>query len=416
MPPTPNRLAINGGAPVWSQQFSPWPLFDEEMIEAVSDVLRSGRVNYWTGEQGEQFEQEYADFLGTRFAIAVSNGTAALELALKAINLQPGDEVIVPARTFIATASSVVACGGRPVIADVDPVSGNVCAATLLPAIGPRTRAIIPVHVAGCPCEMDAIMDLAEAHDLWVIEDCAQAHGATYHGRPVGSLGHLAAFSFCQDKILTTGGEGGLLATNDPELYDRAWSYKDHGKSRSKMLEKGHPPLFRFLHDNFGTNMRMTEMQAALGRIMLRRLPGWIDQRRMHAALLDEAIGSVPGVKVIEYPAHMRHAFYKYYAYLDPAGFQSGWTRDDVILAIQREGIPCGSGSCAEIYRESAFTKRGWGPPERLRSAKEIGERSLMFVVHPTLSHLEIEATATAVRKVLHSATNARHTREGFAA
>lgn len=400
------RLAIDGGTPVWNHRFAPWPIFDDEMIQIVSEVLRSGRVNYWTGDQGEQFEREYAAFLGSRFAIAVSNGTAALELALKAIDLQPGDEVVVPARTFIATASSVVACGGRPVIADVDPETGNISAETVQPVLSVRTRAVIPVHLAGCPCDMDAIMELAQTHRLWVIEDCAQSHGATYHGRPAGALGHLAAFSFCQDKILTTGGEGGLLATDDPELYERAWSYKDHGKSRSKALEKGHPPLFRWLHDDFGTNLRMTEMQAALGRVMLRRLPQWVNQRRKNAAMLGEALASVPGIEIPRYPVHVDHAFYKYYTYLNLETLRSGWTRDHVILAIQREGVPCGSGACAEIYREAAFDKHGLCLPKCSPNAQKIGERSLMFVVHPTLGEEEIHATARAVKKVLRSATS----------
>lgn len=404
----PSRLAIDGGPRVWDRPLAPWPLYDEEIVEAVSEVLRSGRVNYWTGDQGRAFEEEYAESLGSKHAIALSNGTVALELALRAIDLQPGDEVIVPARTFIATASSVVMCGGRPVVADIDPQTGNLTAETVREVMSPRTRAVIPVHVAGCPCEMDEIMELAEECRWWVIEDCAQAHGASYRGRPVGTIGHLGAFSFCQDKILSTGGEGGLLVTSEEALYRRAWEFKDHGKSLEKVHETGHPPLFRYLHDSFGTNMRMTEMQAAIGRIILARLPEWVAHRQKNAALLDRRFSEVPGLNVLRFPRHLSHAYYKYYVRLSPGMLAAGWDQDELILAIRAEGIPCGSGSCAEIYREKAFQDSQKKPFGRLRNARQVGESHLMFTVHPTLSLSELHATADAVGKVMHWATTSR--------
>ena len=207
-----------------------WPRFDEEEIYAAEQVLRSGKVNYWTGEEGKIFEKEFAEYVGVKHGIAVANGTVALELALEALGIAEGDEVIVPSRTFIASASAVVMRGAVPKIADIDPVSQNISVKSIRDQISPRTKAIIVVHLGGWPCEMDEILAIARNHNLFVIEDCAQAHGASYKGKRVGSFGDIAAFSFCQDKIMTTAGEGGMVVTNNPTLWKRAWSFKDHGE------------------------------------------------------------------------------------------------------------------------------------------------------------------------------------------
>jgi len=202
-----NKLAIDGGHPVRKNPFPPWPHYEEDEISSTMLTLKSGRVNYWTGQEGRQLEDEFAAFVGTNYAVALMNGTVALEAALIALGMGPGDEVIVASRTFIASASCVLIRGGRPVMADVDPVSQNITADTVLAVLTPMTRGIIAVHLAGWPCDMDPILALARSKGLWVVEDCAQAHGAVYKGRPVGSMGDVAAFSFCQDKIITTGGE-----------------------------------------------------------------------------------------------------------------------------------------------------------------------------------------------------------------
>ena len=241
-------LAIDGGSRIRQTAFAPWPVFASDEIAAVTRVLTSGRVNYWTGDECAAFEQEFAAAVGVKYAIALANGTVALELALKALGIGPGDEVIVPSRTFIATASCAVAVGATPVVADIDSDSGNITARTIAAVISARSRVVIPVHMAGWPCDMAPIIELATRHKLHVVEDCAQAHGATYHGRPTGSLGKCAAFSFCQDKIMTTGGEGGTLVTDDPALWRCAWEYKDHGKSWDATHNREHPPGFRWLH------------------------------------------------------------------------------------------------------------------------------------------------------------------------
>lgn len=383
-----------------------WPIFESDETTAVLEVLQSGKVNYWTGTESREFEREYAEYLGVKYAIALHNGTAALELALYAFGIGSGDEVITTPRTFIASASAAVMRGAVPIMADVDPVSQNITAQTIAKVITPRSKAIIAVHLAGYPCNMDAIMELAVKHNLVVIEDCAQAHGAFYKGKPVGSIGHAGAFSFCQDKIMSTGGEGGLLALNDPEVWAKAWAYKDHGKSYDAVYNRQHAPGFRWLHESFGTNWRMLEVQAAIGRIQLRKLPRWIEQRRANAAILTEAFSSIPALRVTRVPNDILHSYYKYYVFVKQKQLKAGWSRDRIMNEITTLGVPCFSGSCSEIYLEKAFVNAGLTPTERLPVAKILGETSLMFLIHPTLSIKDMVAVTDVVAHVILNATH----------
>ena len=404
--------------------FSPWPSFSQEEADAVSRVLLSNRVNYWTGTECREFEKEFASWSDARFAIALTNGTLALDLALKALGIGPGDEVVVTPRTFIASISCVVTAGATPVFADVDPESGNISAATIAKVLTPRTRAVICVHLAGWPCDMDPIMSLANQHGLKVIEDCAQAHGARYKGRSVGSIGHVGAWSFCQDKIMTTGGEGGMVTTNDESLWRFMWSYKDHGKSYEAVYERKHPPGFRWLHEGFGTNWRMLEMQAVIGRIQLHRMGEWTARRIKNAAALTHALQPFSGPNdVIRLPhfgcagqcgstgttqacdAGCVHALYKFYVYVRPESLASGWTRDRMVSAITKAGVPCYQGSCSEVYLEKAFDNTHWRPAERLPVAKLLGETSIMFLVHPTLKQAELDKAAAVISGVLAQAS-----------
>lgn len=398
-----SKLAVDGGPPVRSTPFPGWPQFSTCDIEAATSVLKSGKVNYWTGNEGRLFEQEFAAYTGTKHAVAVANGTVALELALYALGIAPGDEVITSCRTFIASASCVAMRGATPVTVDVDRESQTLNAETIQKALTPRTRAIVAVHLAGWPCAMDSILGLAKEHNLKVVEDCAQAHGARYRGRPVGSMGHINAFSFCQDKIMTTGGEGGMVTTNDDELWRRAWSYKDHGKSYEAMYQREHSAGSRWLHDSFGTNWRLTELQSALGRRMLCRLDASVETRRQFAGRMNRALAAIPALRTTLPPDDFYHSYYKYYVFVRPERVRSDWTRDRILSAIAAEGIPCYSGSSSEIYLEKAFD--GIRPPQRLPAAQELGETSLMFLVHPTLSDCEIEDTIAAVRKVMEHAS-----------
>jgi len=329
------------------------------------------------------------------------NGSVALEAALVALGIVPGDEVVVTSRTFIASASCVIMRGGRPVMADVDPVSQNITPETIATALSPRTKGIIVVHLAGWPCGMNPIMNLARERGLWVVEDCAQASGATYEGRQVGSIGDVAAFSFCQDKIITTGGEGGMVTTTRQDIWDKIWSYKDHGKSFDAVYHRDHPPGFRWLHESFGTNWRMTEMQAAIGRVQLRKLPQWLALRKRNAAVLTDGFSRIPGLRLTIPPQEVEHAYYKYYVFVEPEALKSDWSRDRIMAALMAEGIPCGSGSCSEIYLEKAFEEDGYRRRERLPVAKQLGETSLMFMVHPTLSVDDMEEVVRAMDKVM---------------
>ena len=385
--------------------FAPWPHHEEDEIAAATAVLRSGKVNYWTGEIGREFERDYAVATQRKHGVAVANGTLALELALLAFDIGPGDEVITASRTYVASASCVVMRGAVPVIADVDADSGCMTAATLRAAITPRTKAVIPVHLAGWPCPMDEIMAVAEEFGLIVVEDCAQAHGATYRGRPVGSFGHAAAFSFCQDKIISTGGEGGMLVLDDEAAWKKAWAYKDIGRSFDAVYNRPHALGFRWLTESFGSNWRLTEMQAAIGRIQLTKLPQWTAERRRNAQVLVDGLSRLPILRVPVPPAHVGHAYYKFYAYVRPEHLAGGWSRDRIMAELNERGVPTTVGSCSEIYRESAFAERGWGPNQPLPIARELGETSLMFMVHPTLSTGALQATVDAMRQAAELAT-----------
>lgn len=415
--------------------FSSWPSFTAEEADAVHSVLLSNKVNYWTGTECREFENEFAAWTGTRHAVALANGTLALDVALKALNIGPGDEVVVTPRTFIASVSCVVNAGATPVFADVDSNSGNLTAQSISTVLTPRTKAIICVHLAGWPCDMDPIMALALKHGLKVIEDCAQAHGARYKGRSVGSIGHVGAWSFCQDKIMTTGGEGGMVTTDDEALWRTMWSFKDHGKSYEAVYKRQHPPGFRWLHESFGTNWRMLEMQAAIGRIQLRYMVDWTMRRQANAAALAKVLKPFAGENgPVRLPylgcsgpassvsAHSCtsgcgfggaqlcgngcvHAQYKFYAYVRPQNLASGWTRDQIIEAINSEGVPCYQGTCSEVYLEKAFDNNGWRPTQRLPVARDLGETSLMWLVHPTLTNAEVSKTCSVIHKVMSQAS-----------
>ena len=391
--------------------FSPWPKFTQHEADAVSRVLLSNKVNYWTGEECRQFEREFADWTGSKYAIALGNGTLALDVALQALDIGAGDEVIVTPRTFIASISSIVNAGATPIFADVDEATGNITAETITVVLSDKTKGIVCVHLAGWPCDMDSIMALADEHDLYVIEDCAQAHGARYKGRSVGSIGHVGAWSFCQDKIMTTGGEGGMVTTDSELLWRKMWAYKDHGKSYAAVYETEQSPGYNWLHESFGTNWRMTEMQGVLGRIQLEKMSEWTAKRAANAQAILEACSKwesegylcVPRLEHLAHFSNANHAYYKLYVYVQSDNLPDGWTRDRIIEAINNQGVPCFSGSASEVYLERAFDNTGLRPSVRLPMAKQLGESSLMFLVHPTLTAAEIELTIQAIDSVFDS-------------
>jgi dTDP-4-amino-4,6-dideoxygalactose transaminase len=391
---------------------APWPEYSEIEIQAVSTVLASSRVNYWTGDECRQFEVEFAQWVATSRAVSLSNGTLALDIALKGLGIgsvnggSESDEVVVTPRTFIASVSSVINAGAIPVFADVDRESGNISAETIAPVITPLTKAIVPVHLAGWPCDMDPIMALASKHELKVIEDCAQAHGARYKGRSVGSIGDVGAWSFCQDKIMTTGGEGGMVTCNDEDIWSRMWSFKDHGKNWDAVYNHLHAPGFRWVHDSIGTNWRMLEMQAVIGRIQLRQMAEWTEKRSNNAQKIQSTLGKFSSLLRLPLLGdESRHAFYRLYAYVVPEGLNAGWSRDKIIASMSAKGFPLFQGSCPEIYLEKAFEGTSYRPSTRLPNAKELGETSLMFLVHPTITVQQLEAYLVALSEILERAS-----------
>jgi len=397
-----NQLAINGHSAVINSPLSPWPVYQPDEIAAVTKVLESGKTNYWTGNHCSEFEQKFSKLCGCDHAVAVANGTVAIELALKAIDIQIGEEVIVTARSFFASASAIVACGATPVFCDVEPESGNISANTIVPHITSKTKAIIVVHLAGWPCDMDPIIAIAEKHDIVIIEDCAQAHGASYKGKTVGSIGHIGCFSFCQDKIISTGGEGGMLVTNKENYWRKAWSYKDHGRGYDKVFHYQHPPGFRWLSEGFGTNWRLTEMQAAIGICQIDKLSEWLELRKRNADTLRQVFNNYSAFRTPVPEQEYKHSYYRLYTYINEDELKPGWSRDKIREAIRAEGLPVVDGACPEIYLENAFKDlENFRHNAPLPIAKSLGETSLMFPVHHTLSQDDLSNMCRAVQKVL---------------
>jgi dTDP-4-amino-4,6-dideoxygalactose transaminase len=396
--------------------FPPWPSFTEIEADKAKHILLSNKVNYWTGTECRSFEKEFAQYTDCSYAVAVSNGTLALDLAFVALGIKHGDEVIVTSRTFLASVSSIVNCGATPVFVDISADTQNITPEAIRAAITEKTSAIVCVHLAGWACEMDEIIQIASDNDLFVVEDCAQAHGAKYKGRSVGSIGHVGCWSFCQDKIMTTGGEGGMVTTNDENLWKKMWSYKDHGKSYDTIYHKEHPPGFRWLHESFGTNWRMTEIQGAIGRYQLTQMPLWTQKRNDNQNAIWECAKTLNGLRVPKFQCascsgcddsnKCVHAAYKCYVFVEQEQLNEGWDRDRIIDEAVKRGVPCFSGSCSEVYLEKAFDNTAYRPQKRLPVAKELGETSLMFLVHPTLTQDEIELTCKVLSDVMHEAAN----------
>ena len=393
-----------------NNKFSPWPSFTNEEIESVKDVLSSNRVNYWTGDQCRKFEKEFAVWSNSKYAVSLANGTLALDIAFKALDLGKGDEVIVTSRSYIASVTSIINSNATPIFVDIDSSSQNISPENIKAAITDRTKAIVCVHLAGWPCDMDEIMKIANSHNLFVIEDCAQAHGAKYKGISVGSIGDIGCWSFCQDKIMTTGGEGGMVTTNSKSLWLKMWEYKDHGKSYEAVYEKEHPEGFRWLHESFGTNWRMTEMQGAIGRVQLKHMSEWTQLRNRNASILTNAFkkftdkNGLLRIPQLKSDNKCVHAYYKYYVFVERKSFKDEWDRDRVISEINSLGVPCFHGSCSEIYLEKAFENTNFRPKKRLTVAKELGETSVVFLVHPTLSIEEMSEMAKKAISVFNRA------------
>ena len=397
-----SEIKIANQEKTFPSNFPQWPYYSQDEINAVVKVLESGQVNQWTGRLVKNFEQAFAKTFQQPYAVAVANGSLALDLALKVADISSGDEVIVTPRSFIASASCVVLRGATPVFADVDAITQNITPETIEPLITDKTKAIIPVHLNGYPCDMPAIMDLANEHNLFVIEDCAQAHGAQIKEKPIGSFGHAAAFSFCQDKIMSTGGEGGMLLLNSEKDWQKAWSFKDHGKDYDTVF-KDHPPGFRWVHQSIGTNWRMTEVQAVIGIKQLEKLPHWLARRTTIAQKLHDCLSPYQAIESFLPPPGIKPAWYRFSFHVNENRLNAYWDRKKVMAAIQAEGIPCLE-ICPEIYKEKAFETIDC-PTPNCPTAQTLSNKVCVLLTHPTINDQDLELILNGLKKVINQAS-----------
>ena len=389
------------------------PFYSNKSIQKIGPLLKSGKVNYWSGNECKKFEQEFSNYLGNKYSLAVSNGSVALEMALKALSFNKRDKIIVSPRSFIMSASCTLSVGLKPVFADVDD-NGNLSIEGIKKVYSKNVRAIILVHLNGLSCDLDPIMKFAKKNKIFLIEDCSQAHGAIYKGKKVGTFGDISTWSFCQDKIISTGGEGGMISTNNKKLWLKCWSLKDHGKNYNSCFVKKHKIGFKWLHDNLGSNYRMTEMQALLGREQLKILDKQIKKRNIIANLYLNGLKdyyekyNILKKPDFEYKTSYwmgskktrnknTHAFYRLNLYINKDKIE----QLKLIEQFNKKKINCGIGSCPEIYREKIFKNLNFYPKKRLSNAKLLGEISIVFPINPNRALKKIKWEINSIKQIL---------------
>tara|TARA_X000000950_G_scaffold133427_1_gene166303 strand:+ start:7822 stop:9000 length:1179 start_codon:yes stop_codon:yes gene_type:complete len=388
-------------------------MYNQKQINSVIKVLKNNKTNYWTGKECKNFEKEFSDYHKIKYSIAVSNGSVALEIGLKGLDLKKKDEVIVTPRSFIISASSVLNLGLKPVFADVDD-NGNLSIDGIKKVYNKNTKAIIIVHLNGLPCDLNPILTFVKNNKVYLIEDCSQAHGAIYNNKKVGSFGDISTWSFCQDKIISTGGEGGMISTNNKKLWLKLWSLKDHGKNYKSVFYKKHKTGFRWLHDNSGSNYRMTEMQATIGREQLKLLDKQIKKRNSIANLylheFRDYYQKYNIFKKVDFkcktclPKNSKksctqcvHAFYRLNLFIN----KNKINQIKLIEELNKKKVDCGVGPCPEIYREKIFKKFKFYPKKRLINARLLGETSIMFPINPHKSLTQIKNEILKTKRVL---------------
>ena len=402
-----DTLALEGGQKVRDQPWPRWPVYGEPEIELIADILRSGATHFVRSPVSADFEARFAAWNGSRHGICCNSGTSAIHMALAAVGVGPGDEVIVPPRTFIGTVSPVLYQNAVPIFADITPDTHNIDPAAVRAAITERTKAIIPVHLAGIPCDMDAIMRIAEEHNLVVVEDCAQAHGAKYKGRKVGTFGHVNAFSMQDSKILNTTGDGGMVTTDNAAYAAFCREFRNHGFLSTRPTGD----LNVYVHPRLGYNYRMTEIQAAVGLKALDRLDAYLATRRANAACLSASIRGIDGLMPMSEPEECSSAFYRYYCTLAPDRFRVG--RDQFVKALVAEGIEANRGTCAELYMQEFFrTKAAHSWDERIYPgtvdytkvvcpvARRVGQETFGLELAPPATTADMADVVLALGKV----------------
>tara|TARA_B100001287_G_scaffold273790_1_gene277914 strand:- start:1897 stop:3066 length:1170 start_codon:yes stop_codon:yes gene_type:complete len=378
-----------------------WPSYSKKEAKLVSEIIASNKVNYLFGKKGAEFEEKFSDFTGAKYSLAVANGTLALDLCLRSIALKKNDEVIVTSRSFVASASCISALGATPVFADVDKNSQNISINEIEKLTSKKTKAIICVHFAGFPCEMQKILKFAKSKNIFVIEDCAQAHGAFINGKSVGTFGHISAWSFCNDKILSTGGEGGMITTNSRKLFRFAESFNNHGKNFTKVnaLSDKKASSFPFIHDAIGLNYRLTEMQSAIGIYQLEKLRNWQKLRKRNAEIYIKMFKDIDLIVTPEVPKNIQHAWYKLYLTINSCFLKKGSSRSKIIKDINENGIFCSFGSCGSIYREKAFNKLRYKKSD-CRNAYFLETNSILLEINPNIPKKIIEKRAKTIKSI----------------
>ena len=384
---------------------SSWPIYTKEETAKVIKVLKSNKVNYWTGIEGKKFEKEFSNFFKIKYTCAIANASLGLECALKALNVKNGDEVIVPSKSYVSSASCVVNVNAKPVFADVDLNSQNITSNTIKKLINSKTKAIICVHLGGYPCDMKNILELCKKHKIKIIEDCSQAHGAKIRKKYVGTFGDISVWSFCNDKIISTLGEGGMIGTNNKDLYERIWQLKEIGKVRKLMIKKYKNTAYRWVHNTFGTNLRLTEIQSAVGRMQLKRLKNFIKIRNFNSKKILNNLEKFKSVSVPIIPKKFTHAFYRCYVRIDKKNLKNGWSKYKIIENLIKQGVPCNEGSCSELYREKSFKKFGYIPKKRLKNARKLSESSIAFQVDHSINLNQLQKIIISIKQTFLKAT-----------
>ena len=369
-----------------------WPSFTSKEINQVSLILKSGKVNYWTGKYCKIFEKNFSNYHKIKYSVTVNSGTSALECAIKSLNLKQGSEIITTPRSYYTSASSIINCGMKPKFSDISIDSQNLDPIKLEKSINKKTKAIICVHLSGYPCDMNRILKIAKENKIYVIEDCSQAHGASILNKKVGSFGDISAWSFCQDKIISTGGEGGMVATNKLTLYKKVLSIKDNGRNYEKIKRISYSGSFNYIHDFIGSNYRMTEIQAIIGISQLKRLDQMILRRNSNAKVFNNYFHDLDNIFLLLQNSKNTNAYYRYYLFVKKSKNQK-----ILINKIRSKGIECIAGSCPEIYLEKYF-KNNFKVKEMF-GAKYLATRSVCLKVDQTLDIKIIHQQAKIIRK-----------------
>ena len=380
--------------------YSTWPSYPNILVNSISSLFKTGLVNYLIGNNGKSFEKEFSKKMGIKYSAAVSNGSIALEIALLSLGIKKNDEVIVTSRSYNSSASSILRVGAKPIFCDIDSNTFNICTKSLKSKITKKTKAILCVHLYGYPCEIFKIKKIIKNSQIKIIEDCSQAHGAKIKNKPVGCFGTIGIWSFCYDKIISTGGEGGMISTNSKTIYSKIWSLKEIGKDYNKFYKNRKSINFPYIHDHVGTNARMTEVQSLIGRYQLKNLDSYIRIRNRNALILSSYLNDIKKINIPVIPKNITHAFYRYTITIQSELKNPSNIRNNIIRKIISKKIFCNVGGCPEIYNEKPFNL-DLNASKNIKVANIIGKTSISFLVDNTISIKNMNVIGKKIRIIL---------------